>query len=134
MATSGKDIGDYKFELENLENYLEFYFQMLGERFAKENLLLKIFSQDFEKTYNGKLSQLIYKFITKNSLTFLKEGTSSGYYKDVQFKFYVKHNDIQYDVADGGFVDWTQKLLSNEKLRLLTSASGLELIVKIINR
>lgn len=134
MATSGKDIGDYKFELENLENHLEFYFQMLGERFAKENLLLKIFSQDFEKTYNGKLSQLIYKFITKNSLTFLKEEKPSGYYKDVQFKFYVKHNNIHYDFADGGFVDWTQKLLSNEKLRLLTSASGIELIVKIIKQ
>ena len=35
---------------------------------------------------------------------------------------------ITYPLADGGRIDWTQRLLSNRKERLLTSAIGLGLI------
>jgi hypothetical protein len=45
MATSGKDIGDYKFELENLENYLEFYFQMLVKDLPKKTCYSNIFTR-----------------------------------------------------------------------------------------
>ncbi len=34
-------------------------------------------------------------------------------------------------VADGGFVDWTQRLLTDKKERLLTSAIGIELLCRV---
>jgi hypothetical protein len=36
----------------------------------------------------------------------------------------------QLNLADGGFTNWTQRLLSNAQERLLVSGIGLELIVK----
>ncbi len=40
-------------------------------------------------------------------------------------------NGMDYDlVDDGGFTNWTRKLLSSEKERLLTSGIGTELLLK----
>lgn len=39
--------------------------------------------------------------------------------------------DQTFMVADGGFVDWTQRLLTDKKERLLTSAIGIELICRV---
>jgi hypothetical protein len=36
----------------------------------------------------------------------------------------------EWEIADGGFVDWTQRLLENKKERLLISGFGLEMLVK----
>jgi hypothetical protein len=35
---------------------------------------------------------------------------------------------IRYPVADGGFTDWTARLLQNKKERLLTSGIGTEFV------
>ena len=35
---------------------------------------------------------------------------------------------VTYRLADGGRIDWTQRLLSNRKERLLTSAIGISLV------
>ena len=37
---------------------------------------------------------------------------------------------MRVNIGDGGFTDWTQRLLSNGKERLLVSAMGIELIAK----
>jgi hypothetical protein len=36
-----------------------------------------------------------------------------------------------YSIADGGFVDWTRRMLLDEKERLLTSAIGIELLCRM---
>jgi hypothetical protein len=54
-----------------------------------------------------------------------------GYYTSLCF--HVVATDAQgipMPVADGGFTDWTQRLLASAKERLLTSGLGLELLVK----
>jgi hypothetical protein len=35
---------------------------------------------------------------------------------------------VRYPVADGGFTDWTARLLQNRKERLLTSGIGTEFV------
>jgi hypothetical protein len=56
---------------------------------------------------------------------------SNLYYQRLQFKLFVKHNDVDLDIADGGFVDWPQKLLGNRKQRGIVSGLGLELLQKL---
>ena len=47
--------------------------------------------------------------------------TGSGYYMGVCFKIYAGVEDQDLEVADGGFVDWSQRLTGNRKERLLIS-------------
>jgi hypothetical protein len=40
----------------------------------------------------------------------------------------------QFALADGGFVNWTRRLLGDSKERLMTSAIGAELICRLFGR
>jgi hypothetical protein len=40
----------------------------------------------------------------------------------------VEINGREFEIADGGLVDWTQQLLGNHKERMLISGFGLQLL------
>lgn len=49
------------------------------------------------------------------------------YYRSACFHLYARDGEgCEYEVGDGGFTDWTQRLLSNAKERLLISGLGTE--------
>lgn len=49
-----------------------------------------------------------------------------GYYTGLCFKIFAAFGGTQLEVADGGFVDWTQQLLGSRKERLLISGFGID--------
>ena len=53
------------------------------------------------------------------------------YYQRLRFSINVMHKGNEMNLGDGGFVDWAQKLSSNNKERMLTSGLGLELLLKM---
>ena len=54
-----------------------------------------------------------------------------GYYRGFTLRISPRAPDgIRYPVADGGFTDWTARLLSNRKERLLISGIGSEFVCK----
>jgi hypothetical protein len=54
-----------------------------------------------------------------------------GYYSGLCFQVVATDREgLALPVADGGFLDWTRRLLANGKERLLSSGLGLELLVK----
>lgn len=58
--------------------------------------------------------------------------TGLGYYQGPCFHIKLKNRDGQsFMLSDGGFVNWTQLLLQDDKERLMTSAIGLELLCRI---
>jgi hypothetical protein len=52
--------------------------------------------------------------------------TGLAYYRDLCFKVFASAGGHRFEVGDGGFVDWTAKLLGNRKERLLISGYGLD--------
>jgi histidyl-tRNA synthetase len=53
-------------------------------------------------------------------------STGRAYYTGLCFKVVVTVAAEPFEIADGGFVDWTQQLLGNRKERLLTSGIGVD--------
>ena len=54
-----------------------------------------------------------------------------GYYAGLCFNVVATDREgAPKPIADGGCLDWTRRLLANDKERLLTSGLGLELLVK----
>lgn len=49
-----------------------------------------------------------------------------GYYGAICFKGYVDRPDGPLEVADGGFVDWTRRLVASRKERLMISGIGVD--------
>ena len=61
--------------------------------------------------------------------------TGLGYYDGPCFHIKLKNDrDVPFMLADGGFVNWTQVLLSDCKERLMTSAIGEELICRMFRQ
>jgi len=55
-------------------------------------------------------------------------ASGRGYYEDVCFKVHARHGGEWLELGDGGAVDWTRKLLSNAKERLVISGISSERI------
>ena len=56
-----------------------------------------------------------------------------GYYRDVCFKVNALVNDMPAEIDDGGFTDWTARLLASKKERLLISGYGLDRLAALID-
>ena len=62
----------------------------------------------------------------------LRRLTGLGYYDGPCFHIKVSNeNGDNFMLADGGFVDWTRRILTDKKERLLTSAIGMELLARV---
>ena len=56
----------------------------------------------------------------------------NNYYKRIQYKVDITMKGKAYEIADGGFVDWTQQLLQDKKERMLSSGFGFDLMLRIL--
>jgi hypothetical protein len=65
----------------------------------------------------------------------LRRLTGLGYYEGPCFHIKAKNDRGEtFVLADGGFVNWTQRLLGDSKERLMTSAIGAELMCRMFRR
>jgi hypothetical protein len=53
-------------------------------------------------------------------------ASGRGYYRDLCFKVHALAGGTTVEIADGGFTDWTARLLANGKERLLIAGYGIE--------
>jgi hypothetical protein len=61
--------------------------------------------------------------------------TGLGYYEGPCFHIKLKNNlGQEFMLADGGLVNWTQRLLGDNKERLMTSGIGIELMCRVFRR
>ena len=133
LATGGRDNGSFAFELDQIIQHINVHFSVFSNEFdlGKETLLLRIFLKDGNETFHQKLEDVI-KAMNKPVITQIEKQLNPGdYYQLAQFKFFIVRKGQEINLSDGGFVDWTQKLISDKKHRLLISRVGTELIHKM---
>lgn len=130
LVSGGFDSGSFAFELSQLEDHLNLYYSLLSQKFGEENLQVKFFLKDQQHPFHAFLEKKLKAFPYACKL--MDQQDSGDYYKLIQFKIYLKMQQVEIDLADGGLVDWTQKLLSNKKHRLFISGCGLELVHKFL--
>ncbi|MEK6480568.1 hypothetical protein WJR50_23695 [Catalinimonas sp. 4WD22] len=131
MVSGGYDTGSFSFELKQLTDHLKFHYTKLAEKFGQESLLVKFFLKNQQHPFHDFLNDQLHSLPFTPQLIYEKGG--GDYYQLIQFKIYLKQQKMEIDLADGGLVDWTQKLLSNKKHRLFISGCGLELVHKFLN-
>lgn len=137
LCTAGRDEGHMKFETVSLREHISFYLKMFEKMLNKQDVTsVETFITDFSEKFNEQLLNEVIAPLTKEYSGFRfsfdpNRKTAKNYYDNICFRIAVTSEDgIDYDLVDGGFTDWTRKLLSNEKERLLTSGIGTELLLK----
>ena len=131
MATGGYDAGNFSFEIENLNDHINFYLNHLSSTFAPKDIILKVELDDKNEHMNNKLKETLNYIHNEFKINFIKKDKENNYYQLCRFRIYLNYKNNEINLADGGLVDWTQKLLQNKKSKYLISAVGLELIYKI---
>ena len=140
LCTAGRDEGSYRFEIDTLKEHIEFYIRLLQEaknlNMTIEALKLKLLLFDHSRQ-NSLKSHLIDVLSTQYpSIQFeMSESLEDqNYYTGVRFQIYATDkSEMEYLLVDGGFTDWTKKLLSNSKERLLISGIGSERLLTCFN-
>jgi hypothetical protein len=133
MCTAGRDVGNHEFEIEALISHLSAYLRLLqtlqdgGYRIKGVRLLLTDLA-DHQARLEEKVLPMLAASFPAVTLGFDPGRTSGrGYYGGVSFNILVTdENGEELSIADGGFTDWTRKLLQSQKERLLISGMGTE--------
>lgn len=139
LCSAGKDAGNSIFEMTNLEEHIMFYIKLIEEIVDKNEvnrIVIKFFC--YEGLDNHRLIENIKgKLADKRYVHFkIEENSEFGrnYYRRLRFMISViNKSNLEFDYIDGGFTDWTSKLLSNKKERLLTSGIGTDFLLRTIN-
>jgi hypothetical protein len=133
LATGGHDTGGFSFELDQLIDHINLHFDVYANEFdlKKERLLLKIYLKDENEIFHQKVKEVLTKMNISAPIQIEKQLDLGDYYKLAQFKFFLVRDGLEINLSDGGFVDWTQKLIPDKKHRLLISGVGTELIHKM---
>lgn len=136
MVTSGRDRGSLDFEKENLLEHISFYRRILKDLVNIDNFKLKLFKMGSDEVQSNIYTRLV-DYIKENLGNSVDIHTDmdrlgNNYYKGIQFKIYINLGGQEAEVGDGGFVDWSQKLLENKKERMIISAIGTAPLLSLI--
>ncbi len=132
LCSAGRDTGNLKFELDAFVEHIGFYIRSLRD-YAGAEIELRLAVTDFRAL--GSRSTFIEQLFARiqeqyeDVVCMVDDERTSGrdYYADVCFHVYAAAPSGDFmELADGGAVDWTQKLLSNAKERCVISGIGSE--------
>lgn len=131
LVTAGKDTGELRFEKQHLIEHIRFITDCLKSFSAVESVRVVLKSTRKDNPVFVPLRDNVMSEIT--DVPFTTEEVEQPYYQSIQFKTFVTIRQKEFEIADGGLVDWSQKLSNNRKERMLTSGIGIELLFKLLS-
>ncbi len=132
MVSGGFDQGSFSFEIQELFQHMHVHHNLLKQHLPEASLYTRLMLKENDHPFNNFLHQALEREEFTCPVEVTHQQDAGDYYRLVQFKTFIDLDDTPLNLSDGGVVDWTQKLLSNNKHRLFISASGIELIHKLL--
>jgi hypothetical protein len=138
LVSAGRDTGSFEFEKQSIYQHLHFYTRYFDEYLPNISYKIRLKYLNIDNEENA-LAQSVYDFLKfkmphLNIETIDNQQIAQNYYQRLQFKLVMEWEGQSYEIADGGIVDWTQKLTQNQKERFLISGWGIELLYKLIHK
>jgi hypothetical protein len=123
MVTAGRDTGDLTFERRHAVEHLRYLVAALP---APVRLRLTAWQPRYAAVIEAVRAALPDVDIVDHPT----REAGRAYYTGFAFTAALADGT---DIADGGFVDWTQRLLGNRKERLCTSGIGIDMLATLSN-
>jgi len=131
---AGRDYGDHRFECQAMQEQVVALQSLFEEVFKVAKIRWKLQRRggyEGGKRLTDRLCGHLTKEIPGIVLALEEEPAENTYYKGIQFKMIIDVAGQEWEIADGGFVDWTQQLLEDRKERLLIGGFGLEFLFRM---
>ena len=140
MVSAGRDRGELMFETESLREHIGVYVELLGRLstagYHFEDISISISDTERDAWRLSRAEQQVLAPLARaeRHIAFRldhEREQARGYYTGLCLSINATDPTGQCcNLADGGFTDWTRRLLSNAKERLLVSGMGIEIIPK----
>ncbi|MFJ6852603.1 hypothetical protein ACIQM3_19050 [Streptomyces sp. NPDC091271] len=131
LVTAGRDTGNRSFEHQQLTEHLRFAARALTAAGAQHTEIRLTCLEDASRPVidriRGDLAALPGIAVIEDP----DRTTGRGYYTSMCFKVCTSVDGHYLEVADGGFVDWSQLLTGNRKERLLISGYGVDRLTEL---
>lgn len=132
LVTAGRDTGAFAFEFSAVKDHLLTMTAMLRSVFAVDDIHIKLQQRgNYPAEFIERLKHHLSAELSPIEVRVDDGAAENNYYHGVQFKVVINKNGRDFEIADGGLVDWTQKLLNDRKERYCISGFGLELLNKM---
>ncbi|WP_207512977.1 hypothetical protein [Longitalea luteola] len=132
MVSSGSDTGSYTFEKKALADHFTALQDVLTTVFNTGTVKFRLQQRaGYPEVFLPAVMEYLNDRLPGVAITRDETPGSNNYYKGLQFKADISVQGRQFEIADGGLVDWTQQLLNNKKERFFISGFGLELLNKL---
>lgn len=131
LVSAGRDEGNGHFEIRELSRHASFYVRLLRV-FSDPKVPIRVALTDFGSSDRGvqleeQILQPLGESLNVECRLDPNRPNGRGYYRDLCMKIHAQTPDGEWiEIGDGGSVDWTQRLLSNSKERLVTSGMSSE--------
>ncbi len=138
LCTASRDVGSNRFELEALLEHLGFYLRAL-QTYVRGGSVLRVTITDLigdppRHQWECEVMDSLRRDFPGVECGYDQARTTGrGYYREVCFHIEEVSSGSPLQLADGGAVDWTAKLLSNSKERLFISGIGSERVCSLRN-
>jgi hypothetical protein len=119
MVTAGRDTGDLEFERRYAVEHLRYLAAALPGR-------VELRLTAWQPRYAVVADAVRAALPDVTVVDYPDRAAGRDYYTGFAFQVVLVDGARRSDVADGGFVDWTQRLLGNRKERLFTSGVGID--------
>ena len=128
IVSSGKDKGSYACEVDLLTKQLDFYRAMFKSGYKAEMSIVLRKRSGYTDTagFFNKMLELMKVQLPDVAISTADSDIENNYYKGINFKIYMHTKSETIEIGDGGFTDWTQKMLNSKKERCLISGISMD--------
>ncbi len=130
LVTAGRDDGGHRFEREAVAEHVRAIVAGLATAgFARVQLALTPLTEAGQA-----VADAVTALLAGTPVEFVADSdrqAGRGYYRELCFKINVRSGAEWAEVGDGGFTDWTAKLTSSSKERLLISGIGIDRVAAL---
>jgi hypothetical protein len=133
LVTAGRDTGNRGFEREAAVEHAAFAVDALVSIGVRD---IEVRPSDLRDGFSSVVDDLHRVFADREGVLVVDRPDREdgrGYYAGFCFKVRAGLEDESIEVADGGLVDWTQRLVSSAKERLFISGLGLERVAALLS-
>ncbi|THU32528.1 hypothetical protein FAM09_27445 [Niastella caeni] len=132
MVSAGVDTGNYNFEKKAISEHFIGLNDVLTSVFKTGQVRFKLQKREgYHASFIPAILTYLHTNLPQLEVTQDETPGTNNYYKGLQFKAIITLQQREFEIADGGLVDWTQQLLNNKKERFFIAGFGLELLNKL---
>jgi hypothetical protein len=126
LASAGRSQPAGRFEVEAILQHLQIYVTALSDIAQKITAVLSVAESAAGRRLYEALTQRLSLRTDLQVRPDPERLLTQRYYRTACFKVRATLSDEEVEIADGGFTDWTERLLNDRHERLLISGAGLD--------